>query len=137
MAGIVRSSHSGVKRVCAVVATALALTACDIQTMRRPHPIRPYLLAWRHLRGLSQEIVAERLGIHYATLGRYERGELGVNDETFAEIAEAYGVSVAELSAHPQHQERAKALGRVLEAVKALDEEGLAALAVLAERLKR
>ena len=59
-----------------------------------------------------------------------------MDDATFEAIAKAYGITVAELSAPPKDADKARAMDRLLKAVKALDAEGVVTLASFAERLK-
>jgi hypothetical protein len=58
-----------------------------------------------------------------------------VDESTFAAIAAAYGISVAELSAPPADAERAREMGRLLDIVKRLDAKGLRTLADISEQI--
>lgn len=58
-----------------------------------------------------------------------------MDDATFAAIADAYGITVAELSAPPAEAERARELHRLMEAMRELDARRLGRLADLAEDL--
>lgn len=58
-----------------------------------------------------------------------------MDDATFSAIAEAYGITIAELSASPAEAERSRALHRLMEAMRALDDRRLSRLADLAEDL--
>jgi transcriptional regulator with XRE-family HTH domain len=53
--------------------------------------------ALRHDRGLSQEGLAELAGVHRTYLSSLERGERNVSLDNIYAIAEALGVSPAEL----------------------------------------
>ena len=53
----------------------------------------------RQERGLSQEALAFKVGIHYTYLGSVERGERNVALRNIVRIAGALGVPVAELFA--------------------------------------
>ena len=100
------------------------------------HPVRPHLRAWREKFGFKQKWLANELGTHPSNVLRQERGEIGVDDKTFTEIARIYGITVAELSAPPADAPKAAALDRLLRVAQSLDAEGVAALASFAERLK-
>ena len=132
----VRSTHTRVKRDCAVIAQGLRDTPCENARMPKKHPIRPYLFAWRTKMGKSSEWLANELGTVHSTVLRHESGRHGVDDATFKAIAAAYGITVAELSAHPDHSHRARALHRLLETLPKLDDRKVERLADLAEDLK-
>ena len=57
-----------------------------------------------------------------------------MDEATFAAIAKAYGISVAELSASPADADRARELGRLLDVARRLDAKGLRTLADLSEQ---
>lgn len=105
--------------------------------MRKQHPIRPHLRAWRLAFDETLEGLAQRLQISHSTIQRWETGASGVDDRQFAELAHVYGITPAELSAPPADRERMKRLDEVLKLVRDLDAEGLAAVATLAARIKR
>ena len=98
---------------------------------------RPYLRPWRKKLGWSQMRLANELGTTHTTIGRYEKGTLKVDDATFANIARVYGITEAELSAHPDDAVRAREMHRIMIAVRELDEVALRALADMAERLPK
>lgn len=103
--------------------------------MAKKHPPRPHLREWRVHLGKTLEWLAGRLGVGVSSVFRWETGENGVQDEVFAEIARAYGITVAELSAPPTDAARARHLHRLMEAIKSLDDQRLARLTDLAEDL--
>ena len=103
--------------------------------MPKKHPIRPHLLAWRQKMDKTQEWLANELGTSHSTVLRREKGTAGVDDATFAEIARIYGITVAELSASPEDAAKAKEMDRLMRALRDMDEDGLRALATMAERL--
>ena len=74
-------------------------------------------------------------GTTHTTIQRHERGLLGVADDTFAAIANAYGITIEELSAHPDEAEKAKAINRLMQAVRLLDGESVVIVAGVAERM--
>jgi transcriptional regulator with XRE-family HTH domain len=55
--------------------------------------------ALRRARGLSQEAFADQVGIHRTYIGSVERGERNVSLDNIWAIADALGVSPAELLA--------------------------------------
>ncbi len=104
--------------------------------MAKQHSLRPHLKAWRKKLGKRQMWLANIIGTQQSNIARQERGDIGVDDETFAAIAKAYGITVAELSAHPDDAEKARALDRLLTAARQMDSETLAVVAGFAERIK-
>jgi len=104
--------------------------------MTKKHPIRPHLKAWRKFMKKTQVWVANEIGTTHSNYLRQEKGETGVDDATFEAIARAYGITVVELLAHPDDAEKARALNRLLNAVRHLDSEALAVVAGFAERIK-
>jgi transcriptional regulator with XRE-family HTH domain len=105
--------------------------------MKKRHPIRPHLRAWRLHMGKKQQHIADALAMDHTTVHRHETGASGVDDKTFAAIAAFYGISPAELSAHPSEAARARELHRLWTAAQSMGHADLAALATFAERLKR
>jgi ribosome-binding protein aMBF1 (putative translation factor) len=57
----------------------------------------PLVRAWREHLGLTQETVAERAGMKQPALARLERGESRPRTATLKRLAEALGVTVAQL----------------------------------------
>jgi len=55
--------------------------------------------AFRKLKGLTQQELAERTGISLAVLGAVERGNRKAEEQILAKIAEALGISLQELKA--------------------------------------
>lgn len=110
---------------------------CDKSAMRKAHPIRPHLRAWRLKMEKTQEWLAERIGRDQSNVNKAESGKAGVDEQTFAKIADAYGITVAELSAHPDEAPRAKQMHRLMQAMRTMDRDGLETLARLAEQLTR
>lgn len=125
-----------VKAFCALSAEADQTASCDYRRMPKKHPIRPHLFAWRTSMNRSQEWLAGELGTHHSTVLRWEKGVAGVDDQTFQRIAKAYGITVAELEGRPEDAPKARELDRLLRALPEIDEEGMRALAVLAERFR-
>jgi transcriptional regulator with XRE-family HTH domain len=84
----------------------------------------------------TQEWLAEAIGRDQSNVNKAEAGKSGVDDVTFARIADAYGITIAELSAHPDEAPRAQQMHRLMTAVQTMDREGLETLARLAEQLR-
>ena len=55
------------------------------------------LKALRHVRGMSQEELADQSGVGRATISRIERGLSGAQGRTLRRLAVAFGVNVEEL----------------------------------------
>ena len=51
-----------------------------------------YVRAWRSLRGLTQDVTADRAGCTRPTLSKIERGDGGVRWETVVSVARALGI---------------------------------------------
>lgn len=67
---------------------------------RRPRRI--YLAEWREARGdLSQERLANRLGVTDVTVSRWENGRVEVSRPVMEAIAEALDIDVTDLYRHP------------------------------------
>ena len=111
--------------------------SCHGPGMRKAHPVRPHLRAWRLKMERTQEWLAEAIGKDQSNVNKAEAGKSGVDDETFSRIADAYGITIAELSAHPDEAPRAREMHRLMTAVQTMDREGLETLARLAEQLRR
>jgi|688.fasta_scaffold2209057_1 transcriptional regulator with XRE-family HTH domain len=105
--------------------------------MVKRHPIRPHLKAWRKKLGKRQTWLANEIGTNPSNIVRQERGEIGVDEATFAAIANAYGITIEELSAHPDQADKARATHRLSQAVQLLDSESVDILRGLAERMIR
>ena len=68
--------------------------ADDNELARR---VGKHLRAWRDERGLSQEGLADFLGVHRTYVGGLERGERNLSLRTLARIAGQLGVDELEL----------------------------------------
>jgi transcriptional regulator with XRE-family HTH domain len=51
----------------------------------------------RHILGLSQEALADQIGIHWTFLGQVERGQRNLNLHNLLKVARGLGVDPAEL----------------------------------------
>lgn len=69
------------------------------QEVVEAHALRevPLLRAWREHLGLTQEAVASRAGMKQPALARLERGESQPRRATLKRLAEAMGLTVAQL----------------------------------------
>jgi transcriptional regulator with XRE-family HTH domain len=126
---------TSVNALCALNAKAPQRWTCDDRRMPKKHPIRLHLMSWRTFLDRTQEWLAAELGVAHSTVLRWEKGTAGVDEATFAAIAQVYGITIAELSAPPADAPKARELDRLMRALPNMDEEGLRALATMAERL--
>lgn len=62
---------------------------------------RLYLTEWRESRGLTQEQLADRLGVAGMTVSRWETGRAFCNTNVLGAIAEAYGIEPEDFYNHP------------------------------------
>ncbi|MBI3359263.1 MAG: helix-turn-helix transcriptional regulator [Nitrospirae bacterium] len=49
------------------------------------------------MRGITQEHLAEKAGLHAKYVGQIERGEINTTIQTLAKVADALGVNISEL----------------------------------------
>jgi transcriptional regulator with XRE-family HTH domain len=124
-----------VKRFCRIAVNVFARSGCHNVGTAKKLPTRPHLRAWRLAKGWKLVPLAEQLGVAHSCIIAWEQGKTGVDDATFASIANAYGITVAELSVEPSDAPRARSVHRLLEALRSLDERRIARLADLAEDL--
>jgi transcriptional regulator with XRE-family HTH domain len=62
------------------------------RTVQAGADIGSQLAAWRKLRGLTAQQVAERAGVTRQTVGRLERGDLAVGTGVFLSVCRALGI---------------------------------------------
>lgn len=55
------------------------------------------LKSYREMRGLTQEALAERLGVSSITVSRWETGARKINRELLTSVSEKTGIAVADL----------------------------------------
>lgn len=79
-----------------------------------------HLRAWRKLKGLSQEHVANILGVKHTTIGRWERGVMRLSTEDLQRLAHVYGITVAELSQAPEAADLVSRLAQVQDVVEGM-----------------
>lgn len=92
----------------------------------------------RRLAGLTQEQLAEQVGVSVQTVGRLERGEQAPPLARLEKIAEALGVDLADLMRAPARQtRRERALERLAVAVRLAPAEEIELVADLAEAVRR
>jgi transcriptional regulator with XRE-family HTH domain len=78
----------------------------------------------RKERGLSQEQLGEKGGFHYSYIGQVERGEKNVSLLNLAKISEALEVSLSQLFAYVDGEERRTDSGNdLLEILSALRDQ--------------
>ena len=56
--------------------------------------------AARKAKGLSQDILADRSGLHRAHIGEIERGETNMTVQTLKTLADSLGVTITDLVRH-------------------------------------
>lgn len=61
--------------------------------------------SYRHSKGLSQEEMAEKCGLHRTYIGSVERGERNVTLSTLEVLASTLGVSVPQLLSKSEYAE--------------------------------
>ncbi|MFM9277991.1 helix-turn-helix domain-containing protein [Paenibacillus jiagnxiensis] len=59
---------------------------------------------YRKWKGLTQEQLAELVGINFTQIGKIERGEYNVKIQTLEKIANALGVRLSELISHGDYK---------------------------------
>ena len=89
--------------------------------------------AFRLLRGLSQEQLAERAGSSSKHVGRIERGQVNVGLDRLAKIARALSVNVGDLFAESARRQTPRA---AIHVITSDDVAQLEKVAVLVRRLK-
>ena len=67
--------------------------------MHRRHAFGQRVRDYRTARGLSQEALAERAGLHRTYVGSVERGERNVSLDNIHALADALGVAARDLLA--------------------------------------
>jgi transcriptional regulator with XRE-family HTH domain len=64
-------------------------------------PLRLFISHWRENRGLSQEVLANRLGTSDVTISRWETGKRRPDENAQAALAEALDIDINDLRRHP------------------------------------
>lgn len=80
-----------------------------------------YLRAWRDALGLSLTSAAAKIGCHFTTLQKWEKGGRAVGSEELSRIARAYGVEEIALFFHPQDRQAADRARRALLILRTMD----------------
>ena len=65
---------------------------CDSGAVKKPYDIHQFLRAWRKKKGLSQEHVANKLGLVKSTIQRWETGARAVDLSDLYRLAKLYEV---------------------------------------------
>lgn len=69
---------------------------------KRKRPVNgPFFRQWRKSRELTQDQLAEKMGIEQGTLSRLERGDIAYTQETLEAFAAGVGCQPADLFAEP------------------------------------
>lgn len=79
------------------------------------------LKAWRRATGLSQQKVADMLGVTGATVSRWETGEGGITLQQFKALADLYNASPFELLVPPESREKATSIQEAFLIVSKMD----------------
>ena len=66
-----------------------AVMATKVTPRLKPEPRRYYFREWRKFRGLTQDQLAERVGMSTSSISQLEAGRQGFTDSTLTLIAEA------------------------------------------------
>jgi transcriptional regulator with XRE-family HTH domain len=86
-----------------------------------------YIRAWRKSAGLSQERVAEYLGVTHGAISQLERGLINYTQESLEKLSELFACSPAELLIGPPEEieqlRRARQVGDALGLLDALSED--------------
>ena len=64
-------------------------------------PLQLYIAEWRDSRGLTQQVLADRLGTSDVTISRWETAKRRPDLNAQAAIAEALGIEPEDLLRHP------------------------------------
>jgi transcriptional regulator with XRE-family HTH domain len=89
----------------------------------------------RQSRNLSLYDVEAKTGLHFSTIGKYERGERTPNLQVLRELAAVYQVSLSELLGEPSVDERPE-LVELMEAGRALAPEQVERLVAFLHSLR-
>lgn len=80
-----------------------------------------YLRDWRDALGLSLTAAAAKIGCHFTTLQKWEKGGRAVGAEELSRIARAYGVDEIALFFHPENRDAAERARRALAILREMD----------------
>lgn len=95
-----------------------------------------HLRAWRQHAGLTQERVAELLGMGHSAIQKWESGAVPVSLPRLDQLAAIYGAESAfQLLFPPSDREAAAKLGHVWDVLRRLSAEDAAAWLHMGERL--
>ncbi len=95
----------------------------------------PRLAAVRRQQGLTQQVVADRAGVHVTNIRRYEAGKAAPTVHILRSLAIALHVSADALLFDPGERGPADDLALHLEAVSRLDDDEKAAILALIESM--
>jgi transcriptional regulator with XRE-family HTH domain len=91
------------------------------------------LAATRHERGLTQQILADRVGVHVTQIRRYEAGTSAPTLDVLRNLAVALAVTTDSLVFDEHERDPAEELRLQFEATTHLDDEGKALVKALIE----
>lgn len=95
--------------------------------MEKTHIPHAHLKAWREAKGLSQEAVADILGLDRSQVHRWETGKRNLHMEDLRRLAEIYGVPFFALVMSPDNLDVAKMLAEAHDILKSGSPEAVAA----------
>jgi len=110
-------------------ACSIRLGMIEIIKSKRPPYI--FLREWRNKFGLSQQRLAERVGVNKAQVSNWESGARRPSSQNQAALAEALGLEVLELFRHP---DRPSADDLLREATPELQEKVIKMIRVMTGR---
>lgn len=74
-------------------------------------PFAKNLRAIRKTRALTQQQLGELIGVHHSHISKWEKGEYEPGQKNFRQLAQALGVSLAELLGRTQYNTEIPAIG--------------------------
>lgn len=97
-------------------------SGCILGAMELAPQLHTHLAAWREVKGLSQEQVANILGVNKSTIHRWETGKRTMDLSDLARLSEVYGVEPVALLLSPSDHELARRLTSALAVLRAAPE---------------
>lgn len=85
--------------------------------------VRHYLSEWRERSGLTQDSLAEKIGVNKATISRWESRQRAMDLNDLARVASALGVEPIALLRSPEDHEAVRAIDRFAKLVERVGAE--------------